>query len=383
MIKVDKMPFLRPWRRGMVVLAAAALVGCSDDPVENTSVGTQEAKQGSLSFVIEDVEETVTRAGGSSVSVGEEMRRIDFEDAGGLDVCLQETTVDGVNPVQRTAETRGALKTAIDADFGCSAFTAGSSVPNLMYNARVSSAGTPYVAVPYSTQGESVTFYAVYPYAEASDTYQSYSGSTVHGTPYVDFTVRTAVTDQTDLMTATTTQTKTSVGTWVVPLTFRHALTAVKFAVGSDLAWNKTITGIEISGVYGSGRCKVDDNTWTGQKSPSTYSLTGLNVSTSKAINSELTSGEATFLMLPQTCPAGSKIVISFSDGSTISASLTNAKWAPGTTKTYKISSTATSNWEWVITASSPAASAYTATQSGNYTITSYRLSSSYSPVHS
>ena len=115
-------------------------------------------------------------------------------------------------------------------------------------------------------------------------------------TPYVDFEVEPKVVNQKDLMTACSGEVKYATR-YVAPTTnlnFRHALTAVRFKVGQNLSWNKTITKVEIVNAQSKGRYTLSskaDGTgaaWSNLSTPATFTLGGdgtLNVSTSQAIN--------------------------------------------------------------------------------------------------
>ena len=65
------------------------------------------------------------------------------------------------------------------------------------------------------------------------------------------------------------------------------------------------------------------------------------------------------------------EVRIHFTDGTEVKVPLTG-EWEPGVTKTYKLSRLQ-SNWEYVLTASSPAPIDYKTSVTGNYGITSYR----------
>ena len=77
--------------------------------------------------------------------------------------------------------------------------------------------------------------------------------------------------------------------------------------------------------------------------------------------------------MVPQTVPAGAKIVITFSDNSHITANIGGKEWKAGTTKTYMMTEK-NSNWDYQIETTDPATIAYDQTTStNNYTVQSYR----------
>ena len=355
-----------------LTLIGLSVVSCADEDLANEQNKSGKEKIGFSVADVQDMDASAkTKVGTRASAADDGIVKIACESDPRY--CFIESTVDGVMPVKRSAATRAAIKTTIDGDFGCSAYKNGSSVPDFFYNEKVNSAGVMYSPKSWTPAENTLKFYAVYPYADGSDSRQKLSPASHSGTPYVDFTVNTVVASQSDLMTASTAAiTKLGVGTQVIPLSFDHALTGVKLAVGTDLPAGKTIDKVEIVGVYGSGRYDLDTKTWSNHADVSTYAVSGLNFSTTAAINAEITSGDNTFLMLPQTCPAGSKIVVTFSDNTQISAKLEGRTWAPGTTKTYKISNSAADNWNWVITTNYATYIPYDKS-TGTYQITSYR----------
>ena len=90
-------------------------------------------------------------------------------------------------------------------------------------------------------------FFAVYPSKEKYSS-MTINNTTTAGSPNVDFTVKSNVADQVDLMTACTGDVHyaTQGEHPTTNLNFRHALTAIRFAVGQNLSWNKTIDKVEI-----------------------------------------------------------------------------------------------------------------------------------------
>ncbi len=93
-----------------------------------------------------------------------------------------------------------------------------------------------------------------------------------------------------------------------VPLTFHHALAAVRFEVG-DMDAGETIESIELLNLYGSGSCKMADLgvvngkqdvsfVWTGHKNVNSYKQAFNQVvgSQGEAIGSD----ECTFMLVPQ-----------------------------------------------------------------------------------
>ena len=307
--------------------------------------------------------------------------------AASSDICLIETTVPGV-PSQFEAEalTRADITTLPNmGNFSTTAFYGSSdtSLEPWFYDKDTKKDGTLVTPIYWVWVKTHACFYAVYPKPDNSKIKLSPASHT--GTPYVDFEVEPNVKNQKDLMTACSgTVHYTAQG--MAPrtdLTFRHALTAVRFKVGQNLSWNKTISKVEIIGAKSKGRYTLSsqyDGTgaaWSDQSTPATFTLGGdgtVNVSTSQAVNQIImgnTGDNYTFYMIPQPL-AGVSVKIYFSDSSTpITATLTG-RWKPGTTKTYALSQN-TSTWQYQLAVTNPVAAAYTETTAAGYAVASYR----------
>ena len=318
------------------------------------------------------------------------MQKLPVQGKAGAGLCLIETTLPGV-PSQFEAEapTRADITTMPTMqNFSTTAFYGSSdtSLEPWFYDKDTKKDGTLVAPIYWDWIKNHGCFYAVYPKPDNNKIKLSPASHT--GTPYVDFEVEPNVTNQKDLMTACSGNVHTDIGTMSATaprtdLTFRHALTAVRFKVGQNLSWNKTITKVEIIGAKSKGRYTLSsqyDGTgaaWSDQSTPATFTLGGdgtVNVSTSQAVNQIImgnTGDNYTFYMIPQPL-AGMSVKIYFSDGSTpITATLTG-RWKPGTTKTYALSQN-TSTWNYVLTVTPPSAIAYDQTTTGNYTVQSYR----------
>lgn len=371
-----------PFSVAVQALSLAVLlmvVSCADKDLPDE--GNSQEEQGmEMTFDVRDVQDAPeadmetgdpeTRAGKakSAYPIG----KIDVEDGDSL--CLIETTVDGVNPVKRDNNeviTRGTVKTAIDADFGLYAWRINANNWHF-HNEQVRPNGTLYNTYRWKKNIGPVVFFAYYPYHNEGDIQTS--PITPLALPYIDFTVNPNVHNQKDLMLSRADITYDNSGVApAVPLYFGHALTAVKFAVGDNLSWNWTIYKVEIIGAYGKGRFSYDGTEWGGQNTPQTFTLDGVSLSTAKAVNSEITGPNHTFLMIPQQLTGrGVKAKIYFTNGKAITATL-KGEWKAWTTKTYKLSNSSTSNWDWQLTASSPAVVPYNSNVTGAYGITSYR----------
>ena len=195
-------------------------------------------------------------------------------------------------------------------------------------------------------------FYAYAPYADDTRLGGALRHEPARGTsglPRIVYTVPDAAQKQLDIMTARTDYTGT--GSGAVRLAFGHALTAVTLQTGDEMLGGK-VTSVTLEGVYGSGSHTIGSDAWTPSGSVRTFTLeraTELpdtdddNVYTKPG--SPIVGGEYTFMMIPQTLPAGAKLVVGFTDNltgreRTLTASLAGKKWPVGRRVTYSISST-------------------------------------------
>ena len=360
----------------LLALAASFMsVSCADEDIAKSQ--TNDSKDG-VSFSVTDVQdapddEMPTRATSTETYL---THSIDFNEAGTSDMCLEETTVPGVNPVKPTPKTRAWLKSTIDGNFGTLACKNGSTTPDFFYNKEVNKHGKMLQPEVWTSAASTLKFYAVYPYMDGTNAKQKLVQPTAGSMPYIAFEASTDIASQTDLMTAETdvlNYTPTGGAPHVVPLKFYHALTAIRFGIGRNLSWNKTIKSIEFQGVYKNAQYNLAAKTWSNHGSTENFKLDNINASTSGTLNSVIVKDGNTFLMVPQTVPAGAKIVITFSDNTHITANIGGKEWKAGTTKTYMMTEK-NSNWDYQIIGSDPATIAYNQTTStDNYTVQSYR----------
>ena len=378
---------------GGIALSAAS---CADDDI-NPSGGTD--GDALVRFSINDVQE-------QAVSRGLEMTRgaiatglsnadlaggrLEAHNNAGLDVCLIETTVEGVNPIKADARTRAdIIKTATLGDFSVSAIrgTTATSIlttPEWFHAQKTKKNGELYSPIRWAFSQPYARFFAVYPNTE------SYSKMTIgntetSGSPSVDFEVDPDVKNQKDFMTACTGDVHYATQ-GVHPTTnldFRHALTGIRFAVGQNLSWNKIIDKVEIQNAVMKSKYTLSkDFNGTGAAwdhsadTRGTATLSGVSVSTSKSPNTTIMGNAGdnfTFYMIPQVLTGKNvKVNVHCTDGTVIDVVL-KGEWKAATTRTYKLSQT-NSTWTYTITATDPSRAAnYDETTSQAYGITSYR----------
>ena len=383
--------------------AVLAMGACAENDLDNRN--SEGDKGAAVSFDVKDVQEAVladvnpdSRAG-EAVSYHNRLNELGLTSAdlepqvleaqtpAGMEACLVETTIPGVNPVLPDPQTRATVtKMPLTADFstlgyrGTSA-TNISSTPDWFYNARTKGNGELYDKLLWSWNKRFGRFYAVYP--EVKNTYSKIklSPATHAGNPYVEFEVEPNVIDQKDLMTACSgvVEYQTQFVAPNTSLAFRHALTAIHFTVGQNL-WAGQIDKIEISGAINKGTYTLNSDptqpgTWALGTTTGTFTLSGININTAASPGSVITddNGNYTFFMIPQQVTGKNIYVdIHFQDGKTIHVPL-KGKWLPGTTKTYTLSNL-NSNWQYQLEVlGQNNTAAYDATDAGTYTVRSYR----------
>lgn len=391
---------------------AFSAVSCADDDLgENANNGNNGAV---VRFNVSDVQEDALARGGAltrgSITPGLTNKELEgqkllAEGDGNLDACLIETVMEGVNPVKVEPSTRANIVTSSTlgnfSSTGIRGTVANSIGTNWFDNKSTTPQGNINPSILWSWGQRYARFYAVYP--ETTDNNNNIvvkSQPTATSAPTIEFTVNKDVTKQVDLMTAcsglvtyTTHNQAPETNLW-----FRHALTAIRFAVGQDLSYNKTIKEISIDNVLLKSKYRLPNDRinpvgagWdnNGYSQRGKVTLSGLSYKTTEKPNSiirnqtrfsnpdvtdlkQLTDGY-TFYMIPQTLDGNSvKAEIVFSDGTKIHVPL-KGTWREGTTHVYKLSEK-NSNWEYELIGGDPDVAGFTDTQaSRGFTIQSYR----------
>lgn len=263
-------------------------------------------------------------------------------------LCVNAIVTDGIelsDSVKQHAMTRGAAVTQDDFydKFHVLAYWKkdGTSTGQFYMNTDVTDKGNnlwssdrTYI---WPGKAHTLTFYAWAP-ADAGITSPSSPESTT-----LEYTVPTTVTDQKDVVVATTEEIAGNANT-TQPLAFRHICTAVKFKVGDQMQAG-TIKKITISGVHNSGAYDMASDSWQLGSNTTAFSIEQDIEMTGNESGSMITDGENTFMMLPQELPAGAKVEIIFHDSQagtdrTFSASIGGMTWPQGKTVTYSLSIT-------------------------------------------
>lgn len=261
--------------------------------------------------------------------------------------------------------------------FGVSAYSYTGSwnenkTPNYFYNVAASKSGSGYnLSSTYYWPGTAykMKFFA---YAPKDNGRYMLSGSTHSGSPTISVTIPGSVDEQKDLLVAKTDELAGNTNT-AVPLTFHHALTAIRFVCGDDIQGG-TVKSVSLKNVCSKGIYNMGTQSWSNVDTPVTFSQT-LNKSTTGTANEALTSEAQTFMMIPQNLPDGAQLEVIFTDNSntdhTLTADIEGTVWPIGKTVTYKISSSSI-NWTYTLAVSQPADFTY-AGGTKQYGVTSYR----------
>ena len=375
---------------------ALSVTSCADDDMNPNQGNDGDAL---VRFSINDVQEQAVNRG-LEMTRGAIANGITTADLAGhklaahsnrnIDVCLIETTVEGVTPIKADAHTRAKIATAISGDFSSTGIRGVAensilSTPEWFKAVKTKQNGELYTSIRWSIAQPWARFFAVYPSKDSYSKLTINDMASTDNAPSVDFTVEPNVNDQKDFMTACTGKVHyaTQGEHPTTNLDFRHALTAIRFAVGQNLSWNKTIDKVEIRNAIMTSKYKLSsefngtgadwDNTGATR---GTATLSGVSVSTSRNPNVTImgtTGDNYTFYMIPQELTGkGVTVYVHCTDGTELTAPL-KGEWKAGTTRTYKLSQT-NSTWQYVLTPTDPSRAAnYDETISQAYGITSYR----------
>jgi len=366
--------------RNILILLASALLplGCAEnDDLTEDAIGNQGKI---ISFSINLFQDWYAETPETRAVLAQHMpRNLEMTGSDGSTAWLQETMRTGIDERQNLAreemseegtdmQTRGALVTETsEMTEGFSSFCFNGTASH--YSDIQSDKKGHLSSVQKWPEGTSLSFYAIYPY----DSDNTRFGGTSSALTY-DYTVNSTVASQEDLMYAATGGLAYRAdGT--VPLTFKHALTAVSFKLGDNPDFNKTVSSIELQNVYTSGTLTVNNDgtcSWSNLDNQTTITLSGLSVDAVKAnANQAITSAAQNFLMIPQSLD-GVVIKITFSDGKYLTKTLSQGSWVAGTTETYSLS-IAAYDWTYQLTTTNPTTLDFNVSNGRGYSIISYR----------
>ena len=388
---------------------AFSAVSCADDDLgDNANNGDNGAV---VRFNVSDAQDDAqSRSGALTRSdINPELtdkdlsgQKLDIQSTENLNACLIETTIEGVNPVKIEPSTRANIITSSTlgnfSSSGIRSTVENTIGTNWFDNKSTTAQGVISPSIPWSWEQRFARFYAVYPEStNSSNGINVLSQPTATKPLSIEFTVNKDVTQQVDLMTACSGKVEYKIHHQAprTDLQFRHALTAIRFAVGQNLSFNKTIKDITLKNVLLKSKYTLSNNldgsgaVWdhTGYSQRGDVKQSNVNYNTNENANSivrntsrfsnsnetDLTKldDNYTFYMIPQDLDGKVSAEVLFTDGSKITVPL-KGSWKAGTTRTYKLSEK-NSTWNYILNPISPAtAVAYNGTQA-NYKIESYR----------
>ena len=241
--------------------------------------------------------------------------------------------------------------------------------PNFMHNVRISKASG-WTTDYYYPNKSNVRFYAYSPYDCKG---MVLPGKDEAGVPKIRYKVPESVAEQFDFMCAVSDDVSVTETIGNTSLVFRHALTAVRFVASDDIA-DGTIKSIAIKGVFDSGVCTLGNvPVWQIDNTTANFSQT-LGKTIVGGADEPITAASQTFMMIPQTLPAGAVVEVVLNDGKeyTLSSSIAGAEWKAGQTNVYKISSSSITG-EPVFVVTPPGAFEYNG-GTKIYKVASYKL---------
>lgn len=357
-------------------LAACLLMfSCSSDDLDNIRKTTQ---GGSISFSIPAAGKAAakgTSLSGSPETAGEYtaarfvMRSPDTDDT----LCVQTVISDGINATpfeDGTPATRGVPVTSLETygSFHVQAHCTDNGTPVSQFymdDNATNSDGTVWSTSQvryWPGENRTLQFFA---WAPADAAFTATPGSPESTT--FKYTVPDNATDQKDIVVATTDRFNGN-HKQQVPLTFKHILTAVKFEFGSQMQPG-TIKSVALKGVIKGGTYtafptgSTGEGTWTLNDATADYTQELNETTTGTETDGTLvTTGDSTFMMLPQTLPDGAEVEVVFLDQTsgqerTLSASIAGTQWPQGKTVTYKLS--ITPEYKFEITEENPVIDAH------------------------
>ena len=248
-----------------------------------------------------------------------------------------------------TSKTRGKEvdNSSFYADFGLYGYTYnsdqswknnGSELQPTIKNEQITKGDTWTSSTYLPGQTKKMALFAYAPYINAEIPVNAgISVADGKGAPQLTYTIASVVSNQVDLLVAKSFDVVGNSSS--VALDFKHALTAVKFAIRTITGFTK-ITKIKISGVKNSGTLSLDGDNWKLNDATADYTIAiakEIDLSTSGDITG---SSNDLMLLMPQTLPSGAKLEVTMTNDigtKTFSAPLTGV-WKKGYTVTYQLS---------------------------------------------
>lgn len=326
------------------VLLSASLFSCSSDDF----LGKAETKTEGISFGVSTENGASTRANLSTdgyTAARYTLRADNSDDT----LCVRAVVTDGIgNSNADRPATRAAMQTSMYNDFKVvAAVKENGNVGTQYYMDDVATkTGTNWVpSKVYYWPGSNrqLRFLA---WAPTDASFQSVPNNPNATT--LQYTTPVEAKNQRDIVAAATgfiSNPSNDATCTPVGLQFKHLCTAIIIKTGATMTAG-TIKSVSLKGVKNSGTYDMVNSAWTLNNSTADFTIAPNKTTTNTTPNgTNLNAGESTFMLLPQTLGADSKLEVEFHDNISgrdriLSASLNGAEWPMGKTVTYRLSIT-------------------------------------------
>ena len=329
------------------VLLSVTLFSCSSDvPYENTDYSTTD----NICFGISD-SGNGTRAAAANEAITTDryvLRSSESSDT----LCVRAVVSDGIGKAAAKHATRASMQTTMYDQFNVVAQlkkSDGNIAPRYYMNEVAAKQGDvwqPSSSIYYWPDNGSLRFLAWAPLDAELDESPVKPSEDVNKTT-IKYTVPADLSKQRDLVAAATGYNASPAGGVCAPvsLQFKHLCTAVVVKTGATMAPG-TIKSVTVTNVRNSGTYDMLRSAWTLNNATTSYTVSpNMATGSTTAEGTKLNADDATFMLLPQTLGAESKLEVMFHDNISgrdrlLTASLNGAEWPMGKTVTYRLSIT-------------------------------------------
>lgn len=329
------------------VLLSVTLFSCSSDvPYEHTDYSTTD----NICFGISD-SGNGTRAAAANEAITTDryvLRSSESSDT----LCVRAVVSDGIGKAAAKHATRASMQTTMYDQFNVVAQlkkSDGNIAPRYYMNEVAAKQGDvwqPSSSIYYWPDNGSLRFLAWAPIDAELDESPVKPSEDVNKTT-IKYTVPADLSKQRDLVAAATGYNASPAGGVCAPvsLQFKHLCTAVVVKTGATMAPG-TIKSVTVTNVRNSGTYDMLRSAWTLNNATTSYTVSpNMATGSTTAEGTKLNADDATFMLLPQTLGAESKLEVMFHDNISgrdrlLTASLNGAEWPMGKTVTYRLSIT-------------------------------------------
>lgn len=329
------------------VLLSVTLFSCSSDvPYEHTDYSTTD----NICFGISD-SGNGTRAAAANEAITTDryvLRSSESSDT----LCVRAVVSDGIGKAAAKHATRASMQTTMYDQFNVVAQlkkSDGNIAPRYYMNEVATKQGVvwqPSSSIYYWPDNGSLRFLAWAPLDAELDESPVKPSEDVNKTT-IKYTVPAELSKQRDLVAAATGYNASPAGGVCAPvsLQFKHLCTAVVVKTGATMAPG-TIKSVTVTNVRNSGTYDMLRSAWTLDDATTSYTVSpNMTTGSTTAEGTKLNADDATFMLLPQTLGADSKLEVMFHDNISgrdrlLTASLNGAEWPMGKTVTYRLSIT-------------------------------------------